>query len=158
MKNESVLGAFTEKLAGNKKLAFAVYAGLILTALVIFIMSGGFLSGKSDKSDEKDETAFSAPETTLETRLEAILSHISGVGKVRVMLTFKPLTEQAGTTQNPLLGAFAEEGEESRNDPVRGAIIVCEGAGKPEINERVRNAVMTLLGLNPAEICVFPMQ
>ena len=158
MKNESVLGAFTEKLAGNKKLAFAVYAGLILTALVIFIISGGFLSGKSDRSDEKDETAFSAPETTLETRLEAILSHISGVGKVRVMLTFKPLTEQAGTTQNPLLDAFAEEEGESRNDPVRGAIIVCEGAGKPEINERVRNAVMTLLGLNPAEICVFPMQ
>ena len=157
MKNESVLGAFTEKLAGNKKLAFAVYAGLILTALVIFIMSGGFLSGKSDRPDEKDETAVSAPETTLETRLEAILSHISGVGKVRVMLTFKPLTEQAGNNQTPLLGAFAEEGE-SRNDPVRGAIIVCEGAGKPEINERVRNAVMTLLGLNPAEICVFPMQ
>ena len=74
------------------------------------------------------------------------------------MLTFKPLTEQSGTTQNPLLGAFAEEEGESRNDPVRGAIIVCEGAGKPEINERVRNAVMTLLGLNPAEICVFPMQ
>lgn len=159
MKKGSLFTGFAHKLAGNRRLELAVYAVLILSAVLIFTLSGGLFKNR-ETADEgaKASNLSTSSKTALEARLEAILSSITGVGRARVMLSFKDESEDESSAESKLFsGLGTEKSRESYNE-VRGAIIVCEGAGNSAVTERVRNAVMTLLGLNPAQICVFPME
>lgn len=163
MEKESVFGGFVKKLADNKRLERAVFVGVIIVGCLVFLMSG-VLSGREAKIEvPSSERSISdaSREELLERRLENILSSIEGVGKVRVMISFgSGLGDEQQQGSDSLLGFAGYTTAPNKLDAngVTGVIAVCEGAGNAYVTEQVRNALMTLLSLNPAQICVFQMQ
>ncbi|MCR5809628.1 MAG: hypothetical protein K6G56_08760 [Clostridiales bacterium] len=173
MKKESIFGSFIEKLRDNRKLEIAVYAALILTAAVIFVLSGGISCEGKERSETPEAVEIQQPrdpEETLEARLERILGGISGAGRVRVMVTFETETASSGETgaasggSSSLTGSYlfpsqgtAREETSRASQRVRGVIVVAEGAEDISVKLALQNAVMTVLGIDPKAIGVFPM-
>ena len=71
--------------------------------------------------------------SSLEKRIESILSKISGVGKVSVLLT------------------YAE-------DSLEGTVIVSEGAENVKVKSNIISAVEAVTGLGKHKIQVYPME
>ena len=115
-------------------------------------------------------------ETDLSEQLTQILSQIQGAGKVSVMLTVK--TGQNTVYQSNEDITSGDNGS-IRQDTVivtdenrvesgliqrviapeyRGAIIVCEGADKPEVRLHIIEAVASVTGLGTDKISVLKMK
>lgn len=126
-----------------------------------------------------DETQQSLTDT--EARMEAILSKISGVGELQLMLTAEAGSEQelaqntelsySGDTSSP--DTYSRKSETvivsggSEDAPVvtrtvcpvyRGALVVCQGGGNPEVKLAVTQAVAALTGLSSDRITVVRCQ
>lgn len=141
----------------------------------------------AEKTDQTSGTAAAAEtdETSLqdtEKRMEAILSHIHGVGQLELMLTLdKSAASQyvqdteltySGQTQAPdeyqrssetvvLSQGSGQAGlvlEESVYPIYRGALVVCEGGGNAEVRLAVTAAVAALTGLSSDRITVATWQ
>ena len=117
----------------------------------------------------------------LETEMADILGVMSGVGQVRVMLTMESEGEQqlAQDTELSYRGdTTAPEDYSRRSETVlvddgsgetavviqtmyptyRGALVVCQGGGQPEVRLAVTEAVAALTGLSADRITVAKWQ
>lgn len=126
-----------------------------------------------------DETQQSLSDT--EAQMEAILSKISGVGQLQLMLTVEASAEQqlaqdtelsySGETSAP--DSYTRKSQtvvvsgDSEDAPVvtrkiypvyRGALVVCQGGGNPEVQLAVTKAVAALTGLSSDRITVIRCQ
>ena len=92
MKSASLFSKLSLKLENNKKIKWVVYALLVTAVIVIFVSSidsSVRVSGQPDlTSRPTDNTELQAYTEKLESRLEAILAGMRGVGRVKVMITF----------------------------------------------------------------------
>ena len=79
-----------EKMKANKKVEIAIYAGLILVGVLIYIstLGGGKKVEDSGVNDVQAQTQTFSQEREIEERLKAVLSCIRGAGKVEVMILF----------------------------------------------------------------------
>lgn len=130
----------------------------------------------SKKSETAVTPAISNEEPDITDQLTKILSQIDGAGKVSVMLTVK--TGQSSVYQNDEDITSGESGS-IRQDTViitdenrvqsglvqhvlapeyRGAIVVCEGADKPEVRLHIIEAVARVTGLGTDKISVLKMK
>lgn len=128
------------------------------------------------KSETSVTPAISKEEPDITDQLTKILSQIDGAGKVSVMLTVK--TGQSSVYQNDEDITSGESGS-IRQDTViitdenrvqsglvqhvlapeyRGAIVVCEGADKPEVRLHIIEAVARVTGLGTDKISVLKMK
>ena len=112
----------------------------------------------------------------MEEKLEQILSQIRGVGKVQVLIT-----EQTGSETIYQVDEDRSEGDGSLRTKKEtvivsgggsqsglvqtvtpptylGAIIVCQGAGSPEVRLAVSNAVSAVTGISMDRISVLEMK
>lgn len=112
----------------------------------------------------------------VEERLEQILSQIRGVGKVQVLITEQTgsetiyqvdedRTEGNGSLREKsetviVSGGGTQEGLVQTVTPPTylGAIIVCQGAGSPEVRLAVTNAVSAVTGIGMDRISVLEMK
>lgn len=112
----------------------------------------------------------------VEERLEQILSQIRGVGKVQVLITEQTgsetiyqvdedRTEGDGSLRKKsetviVSGGGTQEGLVQTVTPPTylGAIIVCQGAGSPEVRLAVTNAVSAVTGIGMDRISVLEMK
>lgn len=117
----------------------------------------------------------------LQTQLEEILKNAAGVGEVRVLLTldssgerqlaqdikreFRGQTdtpeEYSESSQTVLVDADSGEGpvETRRICPTyRGALVVCQGGDRPEVQLAVIRAVSVLTGLSSDRVAVVKWQ
>ena len=117
----------------------------------------------------------------LQTELEEILSAISGVGQVKVLLTEETDGERqlAQDTELAYSGDTASPEDYSRRSETvlvdgvsgdeavtvrrtyptyRGALVVCQGGDRPEVQLAVTQAVSVLTGLNTDRIAVAKWQ
>ena len=118
-----------------------------------------------------------APERSLEERLEQLLSQIEGAGQVRVLLT-----EESGKQTLYQTNTQSDSGESgtrrsddtvlvedaSRNETglirqtlepeYRGAVIVCQGASLPGVRLAIVEAVRCVTGLGADRISVQSMK
>ena len=166
------------KIEGAKK-AWDKYKYVALVALVGAVLllwpEGGGSSAAAESGSSQEDVAARLEAT--ETKMEEILSKISGVGRVQVMLT-------ADSNGGRLL---AEDVEESRQDsgassrstetvvvdgaqgetPVvkrtwyptyRGALVVCQGGDQAAVRLAVTEAVMALTGLSADRVTVAKWQ
>ena len=113
---------------------------------------------------------------TMEQRLADILCRIDGAGKVQVMLTVAASEQKVYQEDTDLSGGGADT---SRYDTViikdaqgnemgliqqvigakyQGAIIVCQGAGKPAVKLAIVEAVSRATGLGADQISVLKMK
>ena len=155
------------------------FVGLVaLAGIVLLMWPGGTESSKSECETPAVE-AESVSDT--ERKMEEILAAISGVGQVKVMLTLdsdgeRQLAQNAelsyrGSTQAPedysrssetvlLDGAEGSEALVTRRTypTYRGALVVCQGGDRAEVQLAVTQAVASLTGLSADRVTVAKWQ
>ena len=147
----------------NKKL---VYVILIIGVILLSLPS--FLPQK--EAEPSRETVVNE---RLEERLSDIISEISGVGKVKVMITYKSTSEKRvakdKNTRNSANEIYEEEknvllGSGSEQKPfitreempkILGVAVVAEGGGRDDVKAEISRAVRALTGVSANNRAVF---
>lgn len=165
---ERKLGRIKEFFYKNRAVALVVLVGVLLMLLP---------TGKTEAQQPQRQETVSEPRENLETRLEQILSQVSGAGDVRVLLT----QERGETSVYQLDRQEVTDGDrrEIRQDTVtvtgsdrqqeglltqveapryRGAVIVCQGGDNPTVRLSVVEAVSGATGLPSNRITVLKMK
>lgn len=165
---ERKLGHIKEFFYKNRAVALVVLLGVLLMLLP---------TGKTEAQQPQRQETVSEPRENLETRLEQILSQVSGAGNVRVLLT-----QERGETsvyQLDLQEVTDGDRREIRQDTVtvtgsdrqqeglltqveapryRGAVVVCQGGDNPTVRLSVVEAVSGATGLPSNRITVLKMK
>lgn len=143
------------------------YVALVLAAGIVLML----LPTGSRENAAAPAPAQTAP--TLQAELEAILGCLEGAGKVRVLLTqaqgertlYQTDTDVDGdTTRQDTVIVTGEDRSQSGlvrqvEPPVyRGAVVLCQGAGKPSVRLAVVEAVAKATGLPSSRISVLKMK
>ena len=165
---ERKLGHIKEFFYKNRAVALVVLFGVLLMLLP---------TGKTESKQPQQQAAVAQPRESLETRLEQILSQVSGAGNVRVLLT----QERGETSVYQLDRQEVTDGDrrEIRQDTVtvtgsdrqqeglltqveapqyRGAVVVCQGGDNPTVRLSVVEAVSGATGLPSNRITVLKMK
>ena len=168
------------RLRGWRYFPVALYGGLILLAVLFYGMGEGWFQTAPRAGPAKAET-------TLEARLEDILSTVRGAGRVRVLVTYATAGERVAATVSTVDesvsetsgGATATRSEQSKEmrqpatvsteggqspiilvekEPeIRGVIVVAEGAADPAVRLSLQRAVQAVTGVPLSCIEVFEM-
>lgn len=174
----------TKTLVRNLSIVLLAGAIILISSSIFLKKDGkDDLPSMDVSTKEKSKIEIENYAEALEKKLEYILSHISGVGDVNVMITLEETTEKIpaiNTTQNQentkeedsqggirevnredsTSQVITESGEgnlvilKEKKPKVRGVIVVAEGAGNLQIEEKLYNAVKTVLDIpgNKVEI------
>jgi len=157
------------------KLYFAKYKYvlLVVTAGILLMMIPP--KEHSVEADTIPQSTTNAPD--MQNQLEQILSHIDGVGKVKVLLTHaegerilyeinenRTDTDQTSSTRKDIVIVVDENRTEAGLvqqviPPVYlGAVIVCQGGDKASVKLAVVEAVSNATGLSTDRISVMKMK
>lgn len=160
----------------NGKKILIIGAAAVLILLLMSTVSRGTKTAKTVKPETVEDAA--QIEQTLEQRLEKLLGKIEGVGSVSVMVTLDRCSQQvyekdeksqnnvknesgsstensAKETEIVLAGSGKEPLQTAVVQPkVRGAAVVCSGAGDPIVREKVTNAVAKALNIGVSKVYV----
>lgn len=166
----------------NKRVENLIFLLILLVILLIstkYIFSSNSTSSVNNKIDNKEEQELvntsSTNETAedLESKLENILTKISGISEVSVVLTYSK-----DTTATPIYNISEEEKEGSKTTEksvayneesgkktaiiesiempqVEGAIVVAKGASNTEMKSRIATAVSTVTNVPAYKVQVF---
>lgn len=141
--------------------------------LFLVVLLGVFLMLLPDSSPDPEQVVVSqkADAPDLEEELSEILSHISGVGKTRVLLTEASGSDtiyqtDAGQNQTNLDTVIVTDGTRAETGLVKqviapvykGAIVVCQGGDSAQVRLWVSEAVKSVTGLSSACITVLKMK
>ena len=157
---------------------------------LVGILLIGFSSAIDNDAKDTPNATLSGEESTtvyaqaLESRLENMVSAISGVGKCRVMVTMEQGTEYIYATQEKNTVDASQTSENSRfstgsrssdeetyimvstdegqqpvlitalSPKVKGVVVVCQGGEDSVVCQNVRTALATLLNISSNRICV----
>lgn len=141
---------------------------IFLVGIVLLLLP----SGKKSAGNPASAAAPAAAETTAaqeaqeaETRLAALLSQIDGAGQVKVLLSYQcsAETEYAaddGETVIVSAGSGTQTAVERKTiyPQYLGAVVVCEGAGSPQVRLDVLQAVAQFTGLSTDKISVLKLR
>ena len=161
------------KIRGHTEELFKKYRyGILILLIGVVLMC--LPEMKTDEADFNQlSTTVVAEQLSLEQSLAAILSQIQGAGKVEVLLTESKGSEtmyQSNTTNGngsqKQDTVIITDGDRVQSGLVqhivapeyRGAIIVCEGADKPEVRLHIIEAVASVTGLGTDKISVLKMK
>ena len=144
---------------------------IILAGVILMMLPTGNKVKTADKTVSTTQENFSLED--MEEKMTDVLSHIQGVGKVRVMLTLKSgsslqLAENRSTSlrdtedrqERDVVTLNRGSGYEDvvvteQTYPVyQGAVVVCQGAGDSSVHLAVIQAVSVLTGLGSDKITV----
>ncbi len=142
-------------LLKNKKTVNAI--AVLLMGIIIVIAGGHF----TQKDTEVKET-ISRPEAEIERRLENILSSVKGAGKVSVFVVL----QNYGSSDFVKDVKYSDSGNEEKtviadSEPVltktltpdiKGVIVTAQGAKDREVRDKLKNAVITALGVMPHRV------
>ena len=153
-------------------------------AVLIVLIGVGMLlwpDGNRDGETSLPDSRVPVVQRDLETEMADILGMMSGVGQVRVMLTVESEGEKqlAQDTELSYRGDSAAPEDYSRRSETvlvdgasgdeavvvrtvhptyRGALVVCQGGGQPDVKLAVTEAVAALTGLSADRITVAEWQ
>lgn len=154
----------------------------ILTAVLcvgaVLMAAGGFMPEKNKEQPPavSETEKISDYEDDFEERLEKILSHIDGAGKVEIMIAYESgkelIVKEDKSSQTTKKNDESEEKNESKtvmaNDEpfvikemtpnIKGIIIVAQGGGNIETKEKLINAAKALTGVEAHKIEVLKMK
>lgn len=147
--------------------------------LIVFLGLGLMMIPVQQKNTESTDSTPAEPVIieSLETKLENILSHIDGAGRVEVLLTehtgsetnFQTDVSSDTQAENARQSADTvivedasrqEHGLVRRVDPpvYRGAVIACQGAASAQVRLDIVEAVRCVTGLRADQISVVKMK
>ena len=161
-------------LVQRVKTLFARYKYVILiVAAGIFLMS---VPSGQPRQDSQEPAAQTVEDTDIGKELEAVLSQIQGVGKVRVMVTELSSaetvyqtdaeldTEPDSTSQRSKTVVVSKDGDDTglirtvTPPTYLGAVIVCQGGDIPSVRLAVSQAVAAVTGISTDRITVLKMK
>lgn len=153
----------------GKKYKFVIL--IILVGIVLMMLPTGKKAQTTDSAASTTGEVFSLED--MEEKMTDVLSHIQGVGKVRVMLTLKSgsqlhLAEDISQSDKENDTKYDSEtvtiNRGSGNQEVvvtntiyptyQGAVIVCQGADLASVRLAVTEAVSALTGLSTDKISI----
>ena len=127
-------------------------------------------------AEPPDAVTAAVPEDLLQRELESILSQVKGAGRVRVAVWYSAGSSAVYATESEDSSERRSDGEgeqlsegrrvsvatvgdqpllvRQETAAVRGVVVVAEGAGDPQVQERLYAAVKSLLGLKTSQIAV----
>lgn len=186
-KDKGIVKMIREFLSGNDKPGkIQILLVLILVGVLLVTFVNGFSKPKENgdevfKSNQKESEAVFFAENDLE-RLESVLSEVKGVGKVKVMITYKnsganiyakdvsqtldseeqrssdgkTVTKKNEDMESSLVfsGQKTPVLEDKKTADVKGVLVVAEGAEDPSVRSQILNAVQVLTGVQIHEIAV----
>ena len=123
------------KEKGNK---YLIYILLGLLILVFCLPTNGIKEKGGGESSSTQEEG-------MEAQLEAVLSAMEGVGKVKVMISVESKESTMFSQQNTI-------------QKVCGVVVVAEGAGNPSVDSRILNAVKALFSIDAHKISIVKMR
>jgi stage III sporulation protein AG len=168
-----------EKLKNRNKTDYII---LILLGVLLMIVAiptkesdtSGTSEASGDTGGQQQEVSSSentAYKKQLQKELSELLSQMEGAGKTQVMITFADDGEtyldkntskdetrmeettvvyDNGETESP----YVIRQEQPR---VEGVVVVAEGGDRPSVEEQIRNAVMSLFGIEAHKVIVVKM-
>lgn len=161
------IGQIKEKIGGifRSSPKIAVYLSVAAACVLLLL----FMKTPKPESAPEPESAVIMPAKDraeeLEDELEEIITKIRGVGKVSVMVTvsgteekeyISDISERDGASETKTVIAGSKEAllKAEKYPEVRGVLVVCSGGDKPQIQEKVVNAVSTVLDIPTNKVFV----
>jgi stage III sporulation protein AG len=126
------LNSFWEKLQKHSKTDWLIFILLGVLVLIVAVPTGSTEEKTENEVVQSDEETY--PDSVQE-QLAAILTRMEGVGKVRVMITFSDEKQLA----------------------VSGVVVVAEGGDSPQVQTKIRDAVMSLFDVEAHKVIVVKM-
>ena len=134
-----------------------------------------------DRVVEVQTTSVETYASALEEKLGEMVRNIAGAGNCMVMITvdtgveyiyaqdIKNNSQQIGTTSGTTEEKNEMESEylvingetvlvTEKQPVVKGAVVVCEGAGSAAVRQRVLEVVTTALGIRSEKVCITEME
>ncbi|MCH5211836.1 MAG: hypothetical protein J1G06_02365 [Oscillospiraceae bacterium] len=127
---------------------------ILIIGIVIIAISGSIPSGK--KAEEISETVTDVQGE--EERLSEILSQIGGAGRVSVMISYASTAEKelAGESEGRTYISGGDVVVKKETYPaVRGVIVIADGAGNPEVRQKIMEAAVAVTGAAANHVCVY---
>jgi stage III sporulation protein AG len=163
-----------DKLLNNRKFLYAV---IVISALIVMF---SFTFNNEDTENISESTSLSVYKNELTKELCNILSKVDGVGKVNALITFDTNTDQevvyntkettSTNSQNSSNSSISKDvvmmKDGSVNVPyileneipnIKGVLIVAEGAENEDVENRIKDAVVTVLKIPAYRAVVLPM-
>ena len=164
---------------GGKMIGVVTAAGLLG---ILLIALPGFLSHESTATVSGVTTQEYVEQ--LEERLCRVIGRIDGAGECSVMITLENGVEYLYATEGKTGSSRAEKSNDSGSDrtqadssqdsvilvdtgngkqgllvteiqpTVKGVVVVCAGGDRPAVQQRVTQAVMTVLHVSSSRVCV----
>lgn len=177
VKLQDILSELPNKLKQYKYALLVLFIGIC----ILLLPKNGQKKESLEIPNEKTELSFEEYGQEVEKRLEEVLSQIDGVGAVDVILTMKQgstkhylndsnitkenraegtsVTEERNTVIFSKGSAYDEATVTTVDYPLfQGALIVCQGGGRPEIQLLLTQAVSALTNLRSDKITVVKMK
>lgn len=173
-----------ELFKGDRKIKIYIIIAALLVLLIIFGGSLQKSNKGEPNASNTDEQSLLEYKTSLQAEVKSLLEKIEGVSEVSVMITLKSdaeyvyAKEERQTTDKTQTGyddkevelsdnyennTIIVEGEDGRKtalvrtrlEPkVKGVLVVCKGASDPTVEQKVTNAVKTVLSIGANNVCV----
>lgn len=139
---------------------------LLMVAVGILLLT---VPGEKQSDAAPSVLSETSSEPSLEDRLCEILSRMDGAGKTAVLLTeakgeqllYQTDTSSSGTDTVLVTGGTREQSGliRQRLPPQwQGAVVLCQGADRPDVRLRIVEAVMSATGLRSDQITVLKMK
>ncbi len=182
------LGIITHfvKLDAKKKLQYLAILLIVIVILAIYFSSSG--NPASQEPISQTEQVSQTGASSIEEKLQETLSKIEGAGHVQVMITYESSSEivpaisvdtQTSTTmdesengsstiktentQSEIVTVNGSNGNNAlvlkeNSPPVKGVIVVAEGADDIGVKLNLLSAVETILNVSPDQVDVYKMK
>jgi stage III sporulation protein AG len=121
-----------EKLRNHSKSDWLIFLLLGVLVLIVAVPTGSTGQETENVSVQSEEESY--PDSVQE-QLAAILTRMEGVGKVRVMISFS----------------------DEKQLCVEGVVVVAEGGDSPQVQTKIRDAVMSLFDVEAHKVIVVKM-
>ncbi len=185
VKKQGLITRFA-KLDFKKKLQYLAILLVVIVILAIYFTSAG--SPVSQEPVSQAATVSETVPSSVEEKLQETLSKIEGAGLVQVMITYESSaeivpaisvdTQISTTTDEREGGSSTTKSENSQSEvvtvngssgnnalvlkenspPVKGVIVVAEGADDIGVKLSLLSAVKTILNISPDQVDVYKMQ
>ncbi len=174
-------------LSFKKKLQYLAALLIVIVILAIYFASVGG-PAKQQTPDVSASPATEAEQSSIEEKLQETLSKIEGAGRVQVMITYESTseivpaisvdTQTSTTTDESENGTSKTNTENSQSEivtvngangngalvlkekspPVKGVIVVAQGADDIGVKLSLLSAVKTILNISPDQVDVYKMK
>lgn len=155
----------TEKLKSIKNIE--LYAALVL-GVIVLVAVFATTSAKTDKTVQ-DDTDFDEYISAMENKISSVISKMEGCGNVQVAISYSSVDEKvyayetevsaSGGTTKQTTSIVKVNGQplvvKTLPPQISGVVVVADGAADSAVRVKIKQVVVTLLGVSIDKVQVF---